>query len=422
MGRTDRLIRKWQAVSRVWARLGPVPYFLLPFVVFVSCFDIQWGVLGRGSDSKEYLQTLWQVVAASLALSVAMIGFVFEAFTNATRRSLGGSLADFTRVTKLDTALWLGFAALICDGMVLLEIGHEAPAGWAALWAIVLSLATVGVALPYVFSRTVRALDFDYLVALRGRTIDALVARAMEHQLRGQAGDVLLEQQYKRRGVARGLGVDADEQEGVGGEATRILLDLKIERLLKLAEPLQDGGRPPIEILASLHDPVLENEAVAVKKGQGWLWKRCVEKSVRLRRQRDGDLAARLLTDELENLHEAALAAIREYRASDWETISQIYLRALLAMPKATAAMNVPFSGEVASPGIFRPLGPLDRIERFLHAELVAAVKVDDWHLARDVAYFPVSVAREAADLDAPALVRAMLALYPRLYKETLTA
>jgi len=417
-----RAIRKCQSAGRLLSRLGPFPYFLLPLVVFASCVDIQWGVLGDGRESEQYLQTLWQVVAASLALSVAMIGFVFEAFANATRRSLGGSLSDFTRATRLDVALWLGFAALICNGMVLLEIGHDAPGGWAALWAIFLSAATVGVALPFVFSRTVRALDFDYLVALRGRQIDTLVERAMEHQLRGQAGDMLLVQQYKARGVTRGLGVDPDYQDGIDGKASRVLFDLRIERLQRLAEPLHDGDREPVEILAALHDPVTENEVVAVKKDQGWLWKRSVEKSVRYRRQRDGDLAARRLTDELEGLHEAALAAIREYRAGDWEKISQIYSRALLAMPKATAAMDIPFAGAVASPGIFRPLGPLDRIERFLYAELVAAVKADDWDLAREVAYFPVLIAQKAADLDAPALVRAMLALYPRLYRETLTS
>jgi hypothetical protein len=408
-------------LGRMLSRVGPLPYFLLPFVILFPFFDIRWGLLDNPGESEQYLQTLWQVVAAALALSVAMIGFVFEAFANATRRSLGGSLSDFTRATKLDVALWLGFAALICDGMVLLEIGHDAPGGWAALWAIFLSAATLGGALPIVFTQTIRALDFDYLLALRGRQIDVLAERAMEHQLLGQAGDALLAEQYKAHGVTRGLWIDPDDQEGIEGKDSRVLYDLRIERLQKLAEPLRDGDKAPIEILASLHDPVSKTEIVAVKKGQGKLWNRCVEKSVRLRRRRDGDLAARRLTEVLESLHEAALAAIREYRSGDWEKISQIYSRALLAMPRATAAMDISFSGAVASPGIFRPLGPLDRIERFLYAEVVAALKADDRDLARNVAYFPATVAQQAANLDAPALVRAMLALYPRLYKETLT-
>ena len=430
MSRTARLAGLRRTAVRVASRLGPVPYLALIAVVGLPLCDVDWGVLGDPEESKRYLHTLWQVVAASLALSVAMIGFVFEAFANAARRSLGGSLREFTRTIWLNATLRLGFAALICNGVVLLEIGHEAPGGWAALWAIFLSAITLGVALPIVFGNTLKALDLDYLIEMQTREVDDLVKRTMEHQLRGQAGDMLLERMYKDHGVARGLWVGDEQQEGIPGTNSRVLFDVRIDRMLRLAETIPGDGdgddgtrRARVEILASLHDAVSERSPlISVPTGQGTLWKRSVRRAVKLRRRRDGDRAAQLLGERLNALHEAALAAIREHRRGDWMKISEIYSRALLALPKTTAEMGVPFEGAVASPGIMRPLGPLDRIERFLDAEVVAALDTDDGALARDVAYFPVGIAGDAAHLNAAGLVRAMLAIYPRLYRATVTA
>ncbi len=51
-----------------------------------------------------------------------------------------------------------------------------------------------------------------------------------------------------------------------------------------------------------------------------------------------------------------------------------------------------------------------------MHDEIETALNVGDRELALDVAYFPMRVAR-TQQTSTPGLVRAMLSLYPSLYR-----
>ena len=394
-------------------RLGPLPYVLVLGVPFIPiCVDA--GLLGDASQARSYLETLWQVVAATLGLSIALFGFVSQGYANAAHRAIGGSLRELSRATGLQAALAIGFAALVTDGMVLLGLGQDAPAGWAAASAIGVSALTLGVALPFVFFQALRAFEFEFLVAFRRRVVEVIVDRAMDQQLRGQAGNVHVDA-VKDPAVTRGLWVDKGRA-GISFDQPRAVRDVKLAPLRKLARHATVPAGS-VELLVSLDERVPADRAlVAVPTGQSRLWVLAVRACFKTRRFGLGEDPRSVLAEELERLHQAAKAAIVDGRKGDWDLISDVYADALLAMPRATQSMSVPFAGAVASPG-FISLGPLDRVTRFMHDEIETALNVGDRELALDVAYFPMRVARDAADLDAPGLVRAMLSLYPSLYR-----
>jgi hypothetical protein len=409
-----RLLDLWLTTRQLLRPLGILGYAVLIGVPFCPLFHIGGGVLGHDAASTSYLQTMWQVVGAALGLSVAMIGFVFEAFINAGKRSLGGSLREFARTTRLQWALSFGVAALVVDGLVLLGLGHEAPRGWAAFCAIVTSGATLGLVLPFVFWQTLRSLEFDYLVGLRRKRIEEIVGNAMRRQLRGQAGDSVV-MAGRLPGIGRGLWTSSG-QVGLTFPQKRVLRDVKLGPLQGLVAFLANTNDAKIELVVALDQEVSPgNPVLAIPATTSRAFRLATRMTLRTRRFMIGENHESVLTSELTKLHEAAKGAIRERRKGDWESIAEIYRTALLAMPKAAATLKIPFAGDIASPGLFG-LGPLDRIQRFLYDEITTAMETGDQELALDVAHFPVRIAMDALDLDAPALVRAMLSLYPTLY------
>lgn len=294
--RRERLTIRLRSISpRFPVATEVAPYLALglalalPFPIAISGAKLpiafEFGPLNEAKESEEYLRTLWQVVAASLALSIAMVAFAFEAFVSRGQEHHGGTLTEFARETRLVAAVRLGVTALVVNGLVLLEIGHDAPRGWSAFWAIFLSAATL-LAVPFVIGRVLRGLEFGQLLEMRRKRLDHAVDAALRRQLLSQAADVVLR--------------NANE-------------------------------------------------------------------------------------------------------------------RVLLALPRAAGRLGLPFEGAIAAPGFFG-FGPLQRIRDYLHDELTEALKVDNRHIVDAVAHVPDRVAREAVQLGALEVARAMWSLYPAMY------
>jgi hypothetical protein len=80
----------WSSVAAAVAAIG------------LLWMPIHWSVgpLQSADDAKEFLQTLWQVEAAILALSLAVLFLAFEAFS-AARSSQTDSFIEFAAETQL---------------------------------------------------------------------------------------------------------------------------------------------------------------------------------------------------------------------------------------------------------------------------------------------------------------------------------
>jgi hypothetical protein len=413
-----RLRRSAREFAERHGRTAVLPFLLLALILWVPVPgpSLTSPITDTFADSKassEFLGTMWQVVAGALGLSVAMIAFAFEAFVSLSQRQLGGSLREFARETRLLLAIQLGVLALLVDGLVLLGVGHEAPAGWAAAWATLLSAATLA-GVPYVLSRVVRALDTDELLRMRRERLRASAAEALWHQLIGQAGDAVLQ-------ASPELSVERLLLKPAGRVALRapsqgVLRDVDVGSLHRLSVRSQKAGRQlGFGLLVGLGERISDQSEVLAISGEATPRERKrALRALEVDPGRAGPPGRRFL-DQLSRLHDQAMSAVREGREEDWRSIGDLYRSLLRGLVEAAEGFGVSFEGAIAAPGVFG-FGPVQRIGGYIGEELKAAVAAENSGLVDAIAYLPGMIARDALGAGAMAVVREMLGLYPRMY------
>ena len=363
-------------------------------------------------SSEDFLQTMWQVVAGALGLSVAMIAFAFEAFFSSSHRQVGGSLREFAGETRLLIVIRLGVAALLIDGLVLLGVGHEAPMGWAALWATLLSAMTL-LGVPYVLSKVVKALEVDELLRMRRKRLRQTVAEAMWQQLLGQAADSILFA-TPDLGVRRELFKPKAEM-ALRPATEGIVRDVYLGTLARLAAVRAAPGRDvSVSVLVGLGARVSpQSEVLGISASDGWV-RRWAMRAVRIESS-GAPSAERRLLDQLGRLHSEATVTLREGRVEDWRPIGDLYRLVLIELARAAKGNAVAFEGAVAAPGVFG-FGPAQRISGYLRDELAEAVRTESADGADAVAYLPGMISREALGEGVLSVVEEMLDLYPSMY------
>ena len=409
--RRERLRRRW-IESRESRLVRLASFACLGAIVFLPIDLAPGRTFGNPGSASDFIGTMWQVVAGALGLSVAMIAFAFEAFFSSAQRQVGGSLREFARDTHLLSAVQLGVLALVINGAVLLGVGHSAPAGWAAIWATVLSAGTL-ISVPIVLGRVVRSLDFDELVRLRRKRLQRIVEEAMWHQLQGQAAEALL------RGMPE-LGVERDWISSGGLITVKagregVIGDVRLGSLQRIAARAKRRWSPPIRLKCGLGDTVgRSSEILALAPAVNARERRAMRRAVRIRRPTDTP-PDRRLTDQLDRLHADAKSALRDGQTEDWRPIGDFYRLVLIELAANAKRLGVDFEGAIAAPGIFS-FGPVQRIVGYLRKELEAAVEGRSVESADAIAYLPGMIAREALEEGALVIARQMLSLYASMY------
>lgn len=382
----------------------PVPITALPHL---------GGIFQAKGSSEDFLQTMWQVVAGALGLSVAMIAFAFEAFFSSSQRQVGGSLREFAGETHLLTIVRLGVAALLIDGLVLLGVGHTAPMGWAAGWATLISALTL-IGVPYVLSKVVKALEVDELLRMRRRRLRLTVAEAMWQQLLGQAADTIL-YRAPELGVRRELFKPKAEL-ALRPRTEGIVHDVRLGSLARLAAlRAAPGMDASVSLLVGLGARVTaQSEVLSLAADSSERVQRRAKRAILIKGSGAAS-AERQLLDQLSRIHSEATVTLREGRVEDWRPLGDLYRLVLLELVRAARRHAVPFEGAVAAPGLFG-FGPSQRISGYLRDELAEAVRTESADGADAVAYLPGMISREAIDEGALSVAEEMLSLYPAMY------
>jgi hypothetical protein len=419
--RRDRWKLRLAEVRRERPLLELLPYVLLfgalylpaPLQLFgVDTATIGLGPFAKTSSSQEFLQTLWQVVAAAVGLTVAMVAFAFEAFIGSEQRQFGGSLRAYATETGVLRIVRLGVAALLINGAVLLGIGDGAPAGWAGMWVAAVAGATL-LGVLYVIESTIRSLAPAQLVRIRRQQLERVVNVALRAQLLTQAADLVLRE-------GNGLPVERRylPESGLRIEAGKVgeLHDIRLGSLARIGmRHARSSSGIKILTLVSLDQELSEDtELVVVPAG--------LPPRLRSRARRafcvdspGGDSEEGDLVAQIDRLHGLAKNAIRARQAEEWREIGGFYELILLALPQEAARAGLPFQGAIAAPGVFG-LGPMQRIKRNLYDELEVALEVNDPELVDAISYLPLAISLRAEKLGASAIVDNMLGLYPSMY------
>lgn len=411
LGPPDRVRRMRRGTADTWRVVGNARWWLILPVAFGPLalpVSITWGPLAGARESTTFLNTIWVVVAASLGLSVAMVAFAFQAFMSSGRRVHGGTLLEFADETRLLDAIRLGILSLFITGTVLLKVGYEAPHGWAAAWACVLSALTL-LAVPYVVKRVVVSLDERELLRARSRRLKLTVALAMRQQLIEQAAQEVLKR--TRMPITRAL-IAPQGAVPIASHTDGEVRDIKLGRLARALKHRDQDMQCYLAVglgnRVQAGSTLLWLHGASAERPPRWI-RRCVRLS------RDSVPRDTQLLDLLASLHQQGLEAARVGSYAQWRQVADGYELVLLALPPASATFEVPFSGAVAAPGFFG-VGPLQHIQGYLSDEVREAVKHEHQELIDAISHFPAHIATNAAAIGAPVIVATMLALYPSMY------
>jgi hypothetical protein len=106
-------------------------------------------------EKADFLAAMWQVLAAALALSIAVVLFAFQ---SAVGQGEAESIKEFAEGSHLLPLFHLGLVSLLIVGLALFGRGNAQPNDWSVTWAVF----TAGAAfftLPAIFTLALRALD-----------------------------------------------------------------------------------------------------------------------------------------------------------------------------------------------------------------------------------------------------------------------
>jgi hypothetical protein len=354
-----------------------------------------------------FIGALWQVQAAAVGLTVAVVIFAFQALASSRWRT---DLREFARSTFLIPVVFLGTTSLLVDGLVLLGWGRGAPEGWAATWAVVLAALTL-LSVPFLFVRVLRAIDPSMLRRRILRLIAAEVRLKVEADITQRIALTMLDRWCNEIGAKYTWITRAQPWHVVipSGSAG-VVADVRLRRLRKLADHLAArGSNEPPQVTVRLAAGVSADTALLLLPEQAT--DRAKQLARGVVRVRSGPPTSDRLDELLDQLHAAAIDAARSGEAGWYGEIRDAYLEMLLAFPQAWSVYGQRFDQAVASGGFPFRLSEIDRVTRDIHSQLRQAITAQQREIAGAVAYLPIAAAARAVPLGALGLSGEMLNL-----------
>jgi hypothetical protein len=384
--------------SFIWLALLAFSLLFQPWVPGFSVFSKR--------DPTDFLEVLWQVQGAALALSLAVVLFVFQSVYG---NRLGGSLRDFAEETWLFPVFYAGLLGLVLDGVVLLHGGRDAPGGWAATWAVIWAAATA-VSLLFLFVFTIRAIDPRALHQLRLRRTSRAIEAEIEDVIFRRVAFLLLHQFCESNGIEfDSFFRRRPSQDAVAVRAHRQgeVRNIRLRPLRKLAADAAKHDFVKPTLCAEIGSPVRSGTELA------WLGAPQKEASKKLARAfRVRNREQQRFRTTVDDLHDEALQAIRTPSPVTYSAIAELYEEMLLALPETWARYGQQYTAGIAGGAHPFELTVQDILERNLYEEMTQAARSTSRDIAHDALDFPIVVAQRALDLDALALSSRMINLW----------
>ena len=219
-------------------------------------------VVQQASAAKELIRTLWQVEAAVLGLSVAVIILALQTFASGR---FGRGVRSSARESGLLPIVYLGVCVLLVDWLVLLGVGHGAPDGWAATWAVTLG-AVEFLSLFLFFLGASRAIDLQEARRRRRRQAVQEVRATVDRQVLEQLALVRLQAACGAWGVQFQWVLPPPVPPGwlvLYASKTATVKDINLWRLRRVARAVQQKASPTQAILlVRLGQRVAQDSAV----------------------------------------------------------------------------------------------------------------------------------------------------------------
>lgn len=367
---------------------------------------VGWAPIGIDEPS-DFISALWQVEAAALGLTVAVVIFAFQALASSRWRT---DLREFARATLFVPVVFLGTTSLLVNGLVLLGWGRGAPRGWAASWALFLAALTL-LSLPFLFTRVLRAIDPSTLRRRILRLIAAEVQRKVAADITRRIALTKLDRECNDIGAKYTWITRAQPWHTViSSGSAGVVEDVRLGRLRKLAAHLvARGSNEPLQIAVHLGAGVSADSALLLLPEQATEREKSLARGVV--RVGGGARTSDRLDELLDQLHAAAIDAARSGEAGWYGEIRDAYVQMLLAYPEAWSIHGQRFDQQIASGGFPFQLSEIDRVTRDVYSQLRQAITAQQRDIASSIAYLPIAVAARAVPIGAQGLSGEMLSL-----------
>ncbi len=401
--------RRWADRSAAAGRLALSSWgVLLPLgagVAVLLAWPLAWTPhqLRDAERATGFLESLWQVEAAAVALSAAIVTFSFATFSSSRIAQLGASLPRYARDSGLLVGVLIGLTGILACGAVLLCMPHPAPRDGllserlAAAAVAATTLCAVGLlVIPWMLRRALHAGDRGWLQGqlLRGakQALNAEVVRSAERA----CADELLRRTSACAGVKLGLGPPAPGDTG----RSSVVRDVNLRRLGELVEMY---GRAGHEVVLSyslrLGQVVAASDPLVYLPPGARMGQALARRVARLDGAPDTDL---LETTDLELLQRQALAAVQDDDPLWYRQIAGYYGELLLHLHDEWRAYAL-VSESVRRDG-------LDRLATDVEAQGTKLIELGRRELARELIDRALAVGlRTINDGDANGVARRML-------------
>jgi hypothetical protein len=387
-------------------------YYLLA-AVWTACIFIPFpndlNPFATTEDAEGYLRALWQVEAAALALSLAIIVFAVQSFRSASQERYG-ALRRYIRASWLQEGYEQGVVALLVTAIVLAGAGHGGPAGSAGAVAGFACLVSVFV-LPPLLNGALRTSRRDFLREERESRLTAAVSEQVHHDVVARHGVLLLSELEAGRPIKVdpfGRPQGDTPMNALLANSVGVVADINVLRLIRLAKSARESGG--VTLTTRLNDYVGEKSQLLLLPAAA------SERDLRLARRvvklRAGRRRDETLTQYLDDLEEEAVAAIRTGAPATFDAIADAYVETLMEFPRSWGRYGHEYSTAIARGLEFFPTGPVDTIARQFYANIKEALRGSSDDVLLTAAYLPMRVCTRAVEYHAEGLLTNMIRLH----------
>lgn len=409
-GRGRRILQVcWRICLRAWqANVGF--FVLLSAIALLGLLSPprSWGfdALSTRQEAEAFLGTLWQVEAAALALSLAVVLFLFQAVAT----SHSGDLREFAEDSHLLKFLDVGMVALLLVGLTLLDFGSPGKGPWAATWATLWAGATV-LSLSLLFRWALDAVSESRLHQRRLSRLTHSTTEFVNADVLSRQAYSLLEEFCKRENVEFEplFSHPAGGSIRLTSSKTGIISDINLSALRQASDAAKVAGGT---LCIATHIGAFVGPGRLLAYGPSAIAidpPAVVRRTFRVSPRRTEDL-----TDALDQVHAEALRAIRTGDPASFERTAGTYLEVTAAFAQAWAAHSH-LPDPRAGLGIIED--PIRRLMRSVYEELHLVVRQDSREIMFEATSLPTSMSTIGINAGVLDLSREGLRLAIELYR-----
>jgi hypothetical protein len=386
--------------------------FTLVIALIPPVLPVGLGLPLGSQDAKTFLQVLWQVEGAIVALIITIVLFVFQVFSSRS----ASSVHEFAEETGFYPIFYAGLSAVGVTGAVLLGYGVGGPSDWPGVWAATWSAVSL-LLVAALFVAALQTIDVSRLKLRRIRSalkhVDVLVDRVILERISQQ----LLKNECESAGVVLAWFSEPDPKWAItAGRAGRVH-DINL-RILRRAG-------------AEANEMLVEHPGVTVKLGDrvgadnACLYAPSVvrqrvpslSRAITLRR---GGATDEELRQTLDQIHEEALIAIGTPAPIRYGEIIEAYTDIVMRLPEAWARYGQQLERDIGVSSDIFGWTFLDTLRSNMYEEALHAVASYDRDIAQEILNFPLDVATRAIPASAFAIARTVLDTYAAYYQALL--